>query len=86
MKNGTIVKLIIVVTSKDSFIADYPEEMEEYLDGYFCEDNNIDNVPTERGIYECEAKYWFEQGYCDGYPADGESESGFDVIESTKLY
>ena len=86
MKNGTVVSLVILITNKESFIADYPDEMEEFLDGYFCDDNNISNIPSEKGIYECEAKYWFKQGYCDGYPADGESESGFEIIKSKKIY
>ena len=86
MKNGSIIKLIIIVTNRDSFIADYPDEIENLIEGYFCEDNWISNIPTEKGIYECDAKYWFEQGYCDGYPADGESECGFEIISSKKLY
>ena len=86
MKNDTIVNFLIVVTDKDSFIADYPNEIEDCIDGYFCEDNCIDNVPKEKGIYECEAKYWFIQGFCDGYPADGESECGFEIINSKKVY
>lgn len=27
--------------------------------------NNITNLGKE--IYKCDVKYWFEQGYCDGY-------------------
>lgn len=86
MKNKDIVKFIIVVTSKDSFVADYPDEIESLIDGYNCDDNYIDNVPIEKGVYECNAEFWFEQGYCDGYPADGESEWGFKIIDNKKLY
>lgn len=86
MKIGDKVKLTILVTNKNSFIADYPDEIEEWIDGCFCEDNCIDNVPTEKGIYECKAEYWFKQGFCDGYPASGESESGLNIVDSKKLY
>ncbi|NCI19707.1 hypothetical protein EJM73_08725 [Clostridium botulinum] len=86
MKHGDIINLLIVVTKKDAFIADYPEQVQDYLEGYYCEDNYVDNVPKEKGIYKCKVKYWFEQGYdLDGYPADGESDFGFEIINSKKI-
>lgn len=87
VKNDDIIEMTILVNRRDAFIADYPDSVEDFLDGYNCDDNRVDNVPLEHGIYKCKVKFWFEQGYDDmGYPAPGESEWGFTVISFEKIY
>lgn len=50
------------------------------MDGDFCEDNGFKNVPTEKGLYHCWIEFWFEQGYFEGYKADGESDWEYKII------
>jgi hypothetical protein len=53
------------------------------MDGTFCEDNSFKNVPTQKGIYLCLIDFYFEQGYFEGYKADGESDWEY-VVASAK--
>ena len=61
----------VIVAPKDAMVG---------MDGTFCEDNSFKNVPTQRGIYLCWIEFYFEQGYSDGYKADGESDWEYDVV------
>jgi hypothetical protein len=67
----------VIVAPKDAMVG---------MDGTFCEDNSFKNVPTKKGIYLCQIDFYFEQGYSDGYKADGESDWEYRVIEATPLY
>jgi hypothetical protein len=61
----------VIVAPKDAMV---------FMDGTFCEDNSFKNVPTEKGIYLCWIEFYFEQGYSDGYKADGESDWEYYVV------
>ena len=54
------------------------QELAKYFDGHLFEDNCVSDklptFPTEPGVYRATVEYYFEQGYCDGSKADGESE------------
>lgn len=67
----------VLVAPKDAMVG---------MDGTFCEDNSFKNVPTEKGIYLCQIDFYFEQGYSDGYKADGESDWEYRIMEATPLY
>lgn len=53
------------------------EELGEMLDGgSHLEDYGLGElveVPKEPGLYVCEVDFEFQQGYFEGYPANGES-------------
>jgi hypothetical protein len=66
----------VLVAPKDAMVG---------MDGTFCEDNSFKNVPTEKGIYLCQVDFYFEQGYSDGYKADGESDWEYDIVEAKPL-
>ena len=66
----------VIVAPKDAMVG---------MDGTFCEDNSFKNVPTQRGIYLCDIDFYFEQGYSDGYKADGESDWEYDVVAVKSL-
>lgn len=61
----------VIVAPKDAMVG---------MDGTFCEDNSFNNVPTEKGIYLCWIEFYFEQGYSEGYKADGESDWEYYVV------
>lgn len=61
----------VIVAPKDAMVG---------MDGTFCEDNSFKNVPTEEGIYLCWIEFYFEQGYSEGYKADGESDWEYYVV------
>lgn len=75
---------IIVVGDVAQVIA-APKDAMVGMDGTFCEDNSFKNVPTEKGIYLCWIDFYFEQGYYDGYKADGESIWEYDVAEAKPM-
>jgi hypothetical protein len=66
----------VIVAPKDAMVG---------MDGTFCEDNSFKNVPTEKGIYLCWIEFYFEQGYSDGYKADGESDWEYYVVAVKSL-
>lgn len=55
------------------------------MDGAFCDDNGFKNVPSEKGIYLCQVDFYFEQGYSDGYEADGESDWEYKIVKANPL-
>lgn len=80
------LKVVICVGfTGEGIIVKYPEEFRHRLDGSFCDDNLFVNVPKENGVYECDVEYWFSQGYSEGFPADGESDWEFRVVNSKQL-
>jgi len=78
---------IIICIGKDleGIIVAGTDKIWETLDGIYCSDNFIENVPKEVGVYKCQCQFWFQQGCCDGYPAPGESDWGWKVIQANKL-
>lgn len=58
------------------FVISGPEDLSQVLDGEMIEDNtqSLGKYPAEPGVYRCSIEYWFEQGYYEGWPANGESE------------
>jgi len=65
------------------FILDAPDEIIQFFDGFFTEDNSFKGVPKEPGIYHCTVDFYFQQGYFEGYKADGESDWEFIVTRAT---
>ena len=43
-----------------------------------------DDLPTAPGFYRATAKFWFQEGYFEGYPAPGESSYGWALQDCTK--
>lgn len=68
-----------------AIIVDFPEELRGTLDGGICSDNAFYNEPTEPGVYKCHTEFRFEQGYCDGFPADGENTWEYTVVKYEKV-
>ena len=75
---------IIAVGDSAQIIA-APEDAMVGMDGSSCDDNGFKDVPSEPGIYICDVDFYFEQGYCDGYEADGESEWEYHVVKAKPL-
>ena len=65
-------------------ILDAPDKIIEFFDGFYTEDNSFKGVPEEPGIYHCTVSLYFEQGYFEGYKADGESSWEFVVTRAEK--
>lgn len=55
------------------------------MDGTFCDDNSFIGVPEKKGIYLCDIDFYFEQGYCDGFKADGESDWEYKIVNVESL-
>lgn len=58
----------------------------DLLDGHHCDDNGVVGYPQACGVYRCAADFVFEQGYCDGYPAPGESDWSFRIVASVPIW
>lgn len=100
-KIKTIDNAYFAVTGiKDKNILTYlcftenPDDMEEllegscaWLDGLCLEDNCVPAkyLPTEPGFYAATLEFWFEQGYFEGYPANGESSVELTLTNVRKL-
>lgn len=75
----------ILATSADKFtyLVSGNAELRKWMDGCCFEDNHfhglngIENPPKEPGVYRATIEVWFEQGYYEGYKADGESDWEF---------
>lgn len=68
------------------------QQLLKLMDGDLFEDNCAGNdresFPKKPGIYRATVEYYFQQGYSDGYIADGESDWDFvlkDVVEITPM-
>lgn len=79
------ISFSVLKGGKSAVLVTYPNDMADSLDGPFMEDNGFDGLPSEPGHYEAKAVFWFSQGYCDGYPADGESDWGYNLAEIRRL-
>lgn len=66
----------VLVAPKDAMVG---------MDGTFCEDNSFRNIPPECGIYLCDIDFYFEQGYFEGYKADGESDWEYHIVKAKSL-
>lgn len=71
--------LIGVSSTGLRFLIAGDKKLKQFMDGCCFEDNtqSIEQFPTEPGVYSCTIRYWFQQGYADGWKADGESEWDF---------
>jgi hypothetical protein len=81
-------KITFAIGHKGSAIlVDIPAEMAEsgVLDGDSLDDNAFTETPTEAGFYRATAEVWFQQGYMDGYPADGESEIEIRTVDVERV-
>jgi len=76
--------LIAVAFNKDAVIIDFPEDLINTLDGCFCADNEFKNIPQEPGFYKCKVDFDFEQGYFEGYKADGENTWEYIITDCQK--
>lgn len=59
-------------------------ELCKWMDGDLFDDNSLmvslKTFPDEPGVYIGTIEYWFQQGYSDGYPADGESDFDYRFV------
>jgi hypothetical protein len=80
-------EVIVVVTQTGSvIIASYPEEIQEYvIDESEWLSRDEDSRPSKPGVYCCKVRYWFQQGYYEGHPSEGESSFGLEIIESVMI-
>lgn len=90
MKKITEFKVMLAVSYEMSRIIIVSYEKNDIFDG--CpfngpdvEDNNFTNVPDKPGIYNCRVEFWFEQGYFEGYPANGENDWEFRIISAERI-
>ena len=75
------------VSPETPVILDAPDEIIRFFDGFFCEDNSFKDtwfkaISLEPGIYHCRVDFYFQQGYFEGYQADGESDWEFIVTSA----
>lgn len=75
----------IIVVGNVAQVIVAPRDAMVGMDGTFCEDNSFKNVPKEKDIYLCDVDFYFEQGYCDGYKADGESDWEYRITKAVPL-
>ena len=82
------VVVAVSATSKLHFLIHGDPELIKFMDGDLFEDNcgygRLNGFPNEPGVYIGTMEYHFQQGYSDGYKADGESEWDF-VFTNWKL-
>lgn len=69
--HGTISTILVGTPNQE----DMNELNDNWMDGLYIEDNSeiLDGFPDEPGFYAATLELWFQQGYFEGYPADGES-------------
>lgn len=57
------------------FVVNPDAELRDWIDGHCLADvSQCDNFPQEQGFYVCTIERHFEQGWSEGYRADGESD------------
>ena len=85
-KEATYYMTIAVsrVCPETPVILDSPDEIIKFFDGFYTADNSFKGVPKEPGVYHCTVSFYFEQGYFEGYKADGESSWEFVVTRAEK--
>jgi hypothetical protein len=84
-KVASFQAIIAVGNSSQAQVIAAPKDAMVGMDGSFCDDNGFNDVPPEPGIYLCDVDFYFEQGYCDGYRADGESDWEYHVTKAKPL-
>lgn len=77
---------IAVTYNKEAVIINFPTDLIDTLDGCFCEDNDFINLPQDPGVYKCKIDFDFEQGYFEGYKADGENTWEYIITNCQKIY
>lgn len=81
---------VIAVTPSDLVVlVDGSPELVKLMDGAIFDDNSfpetLKRFPHEPGVYLVTIEYWFEQGYFEGYKADGESDLDFAPADIRKI-
>jgi hypothetical protein len=71
----------------NAFVVEFPESHKKGLDGSHFDDNNINGIPKDLGpgCYRGVMDFRFQQGYSEGFRADGESEWEFTVTKYEKV-
>ena len=85
MRHEATFEAIIAVADGASLILAAPKEAVDMFDGPYPDDNSFEGVPETTGLYLCTVEFHFEQGYADGYKADGESDWKHVVTNATPL-
>lgn len=69
------------------FLIEGDPDLIKSMDGSNFEDNtqSPDKYPKGPGVYICTIEFWFEQGYFEGYKADGESEWDFIPVDVREI-
>src|SRR3990172_568489 len=75
-------KILVSKENDLAYLVEGDEELLKGMDGPVLEDNLFRSVPEKPGIYLCRVEFFFQQGYCDGYQADGESEWYYEIISA----
>lgn len=73
-EHHNMVVMVIDPKDKYGFLMTLPDELDEWMDGHCIADVLCEGCPQEAGIYVCTIERHFEQGYSEGYKADGESD------------
>jgi hypothetical protein len=63
----------VTADKRASLVAPNPP-LQKWMDGVCFEDYRVYGCVAAPGIYRADIEVWFEQGYSEGYPADGESD------------
>lgn len=62
-------------------------ELVKFMDGDLFDDNcsDMSSFPKEPGVYQGTIEYHFQQGYYEGYKADGESEWNYVFVNPVNV-
>jgi len=75
-------KILVSAQKGFAYLVEAPKEVTEGVDGLLLEDNDFRNIPEKPGVYLCRVEFFFQQGYSEGYQADGESEWHYEIISA----
>lgn len=66
--------IVAVTADKFAYLVAPNPPLQKWMDGVCFEDHRAYGAPAAPGVYRATVEVWFEQGYSEGYPADGESD------------
>lgn len=72
-------QVLIAVSSEHGFIS------HESFETGPLDESDWSGLPMCPGVYRCACEFWFEQGYFEGYPHDGENCFEYRVIQTKTL-
>jgi len=75
-------KILVSTQTGYAYLVEADEEIMKGVDGLLLEDNDFRNIPEKPGVYLCRVEFFFQQGYSEGYQADGESEWYYEIISA----